>query len=399
MSAQHDGTARHPLRVVIVSRIYRPEPSAASLFLGSVSDALLEQSIEVEVLTAKPLPGQGTGSRGERVRTFPVLRDKRGYVRGYLQYMSFDIPLMFRLLFTRRPSIVFVEPPPTTGAAVRIICAIRRIPYVYDAADIWSDAAAHATSSQAVVRVLRFIEKFAMRGAKAMVTISQGVVERVAALDIDTPITVTGFGADTSTFYHSDLPLKQTFIYAGTYTELHGASILVDAFALFTETHHGYILQFIGNGNGQDEMVAKAHALGVAGQVQILESVPADQLRPMLNSAISSLATLDPNGGYEYAFTSKAYSSLASGCPVIFAGPGPTIEFMRTAAEHAPVGESVDYGAEAIAEAMRNAADNPLSTTERGHLATWAAENHSMMASARKVREVLVRTISAQGGT
>ena len=143
------------MRVTLVSRIYRPEPAAASQFLGAVADALAEDGDDVTVLTARPPRRMAVPSSRERVKTFPVLRDRDGYVRGYLPYLSFDVPLAFRLLFARRPDVVFVEPPPTTGAVVRAICALRRVPYVYDAADVWSDAANMATGSSLVITVLR----------------------------------------------------------------------------------------------------------------------------------------------------------------------------------------------------------------------------------------------------
>lgn len=377
-------------RVTVVSRIYRPEPSAASLFLGSVADALRELGCEVEVLTAKPLPGSGDGSRGERIRTFPVLRDRHGYVRGYLQYLSFDVPLAFRLLFARRPDVVLVEPPPTTGAVVRVICAIRRIPYVYDAADVWSDVAGHATSSGVVVRLLRTVERFAMGGARTLVTISQGVVDRVGQLGVRTPIVVTGFGADTSTFHYDDAPLEPLFIYAGTYSDLHGADILIDAFAQLRESHPGHRLLFIGNGTAQAGLRRRAAELGIADRVKFRESVPPEQLRPMLGAAVASLATLHPASGYEYAFASKTYSSLASGCPVIFAGPGPTAQFLREAAAEVRAGRAVEYNANAIADAMRAAADHPLDPRERHLLAEWTAKKHSLQAVARRVREAII---------
>jgi len=153
------------LRIAVVSRIYRPEPAAASLFLGAVVDALLAEGHEVDVLTATPPAGMRPESRGERVRTRRVLRDASGYVRGYAGYMSFDIPLAFRLLMLPKPHAVLVEPPPTTGAVVRMVCALRRIPYVYDAADIWSDAAQLEDVPGWVIRALRAVERFALRGA------------------------------------------------------------------------------------------------------------------------------------------------------------------------------------------------------------------------------------------
>lgn len=385
------------MRITIVSRIYRPEPSAASFYLGSVADALTAGGHEVEVLTAKPVPGQGEASRGERVKTFPVLRDANGYVRGYVQYMSFDIPLAFRLLFAKRPAAVFVEPPPTTGAVVRVVCAMRRIPYVYDAADIWSDAAGQATSSGAVVSVLRWLEKFAMRGAAELVTISHGVVERVRQLGVTTPADVTGFGADTSVFGYREVAQEKLFIYAGTYTGLHGADILIDAFAQFSDTNPGYRLRFIGNGTDQDEMLARAAELGIASAVEFADPVPAAELSPQLARAVASLATLKPGGGYEYAFTSKAYSSLATGCPVIFAGPGPTGPFLEEAATRVPVGTAVAYGAAAIAAAMRAAAETPLSPGDRQSVAAWTAEHHSMRAVAERVAARIIAVGSRAG--
>lgn len=377
------------MRIVIASRIYRPEPSAASLLLGSVADALVEGGHDVTVLTAKLPKGLAPEPRGEHVRTFPVLRDKNGYVRGYLQYMSFDVPLAFRLLFAKRPAAVFVEPPPTTGAVVRAVCAIRRIPYVYDAADIWSDAAAYATSSRLVVRVLRAFERFAMRGAHDLVAISQGVIDRVRELGVRTPAMVAGFGADTSSFGYGEAPTERVFLYAGTYTELHGADILIDAFARFSETHSGYRLQFVGNGTGEEQLARRAAELGVADAVTFEKPVPSAELQGRLLRAVASLATLLPGGGYEYAFTTKAYSSLATGCPVIFAGPGPTATFLQQAAQHAPVGVAVDYDSEAIAAAMRDAADHPLAAHERRTVAEWAAAEHSMAAVARRIADVI----------
>ena len=386
------------MRIAIVSRIYRPEPAAASFFLGAVSDALGARGHDVEVLTVTPPPGLGGGSRGERVRTFPVLRDASGYVRGYLQYMSFDIPLAFRLLTLRRPDAVFVEPPPTTGAVVRVICALRRIPYVYDAADIWSDAASQATDSSLVVRVLRWLERFAMRGATNLVTISQGVVDRIRALDISSPIAVTGFGADTSVFHYAPADTEPVFIYAGSYTGLHGADVLIDAFAQFCHTHPGYRLRFIGNGTEQEPMRARAEELGIADAVEFLESVPAAELQPQLTAALCSLATLNPDGGYEYAFTSKIYSSLAAGCPAIFSGPGPTAPFLHEAAQHVRAGVAVDYDPAQIADAMRGIADRPLSPEERRAVSEWAGEEHSMSAVAGRVADVIISAgIAGQG--
>lgn len=377
------------MRITIVSRIYRPEPSAASIYLGAVADELLAGGHDVDVITASPPKGIARLHTRERVRTFPVLRDAKGYVRGYIPYMSFDIPLAFRLLFTRRPDVVFVEPPPTTGVVVRVICSLRRIPYVYDAADIWSDAAQLEPVSPVVVRVLAALEKFALRGAAHVVTVSQGVVDRVHAFGVRRPVTVTGFGADVNEFPLTTAPAEKLFVYAGSYSPYHGADILIDAFARFLDSHPGYTLRFIGNGTEQPRVRARAAKLGITAQIEYLEPVPPSDLLPHLASAAASLATIKPDTVYEYSYASKAFSSLSAGCPVLFAGPGPTINLIENANEQVSAGIACAYDPDEIAGAMRQLADERATVQERAALSDWTAKEHSMAAVARRVAAVL----------
>lgn len=378
------------MRVMIVSRIYRPEPSAASLFLGAVADRLLSDGHRVDVLTAAPPRGSVAGSRGERIRTFPVLRDANGYVRGIVQYLSFDLPLVFRLLSARRADVVLVEPPPTTGAVVRMVCAVRRMPYVYDAADIWSDAAQLEPVSPLVVRVLRWVEGLALRGAAHTVTISQGVATRVRAFRVVRPVTVTGFGADMQEFHYEAGEPQRLFVYAGSYAPAHGAEVLVGAFAKFLQSHPGYKLRFVGNGVERPLVESRAAELGVTASIEYLDPVSPAELLPHLEAAVASLATIKPGTVYEYSFASKAFSSLAAGCPVLFAGPGPTADLIDSANEHVRAGLSCAYGEGAIALAMSELADDPVSAEHRQALSRWTAAEHSMAAVADRVAGVLL---------
>lgn len=373
----------------IVSRIYRPEPAAASFFLGAIADELVARGHTVDVLTTRPPRGLVTENSHERIRRWPVLRDRNGYVRGFVQYLSFDLPLLLRILLTRRPAVVLVELPPTTGAVVRIACTLRRIPYVYDASDVWADAIWMATSSGLVASAITTIERFAMRGADRLVAISQGVADRLAILGIDVPVTVTGFGADTDSFSYAEEASERVFIYAGSYSVWHGADVLIDAFADFCVTCPGYRLEFIGNGTERSALEEKARDFGVRESVDFIDPISAGDLASRLSGATASLATLKPGTGYDYAFTSKAYSSLAAGCPVIFAGPGPTGAFIDAANAVVAAGAVAAYDASAIADAMRHFADEPLTPRQRETLAEWTAQEHSMQAVAVRVSGVL----------
>lgn len=390
------------MRIVIATRIYSPEPSAAAFFLKTVAEELAAAGHDVRVLTT-PMPKtiQLQDSSTVSVRRFPVMRDRNGYVRGYLQYLSFDISLTFRLLFGRKADLYFVEPPPTTGAVVRVIAWLRKTPYVYDVADIWSDAARMTTSSKIVLGLLRWIELFALRGAHHGVTISDHVLERVRELGIDIPMTVVGFGADIMEFNYSlpeQTPMSLSrlaaqdhtpyFLYAGNHSEWQGAGVFIDGFARFSSYHPGYRLTFVGHGTEKESLKQHAIALGL-DTVEFYDAIPAQQLAPLLHGAIASLASLKPGIGYDYAFASKLYSSFAAGCPVVFAGPGPTAQFIGVAELSQRSGIAVDYDPESIAKALFALTASPFTPAERERLAKWTAENHSLQAAALKVVHVV----------
>ena len=388
------------MRVAIVSRIYAPEPAAAAFALRALAVRLRDRGHEVSVITTTVPPGMPIDEEpGIAVRRAPVLRDRSGYVRGYLQYLSFDLPLAFRLVFSRRHDVYVVEPPPTTGAITRVALALRRRRYVYDAADLWSDAVTMETDSRVVRAALRWVERFALRGAAAVITISDGVASRIRELGVATPIEVTGFGADTRVFRPSrgaEVTLSKEFVYAGSYSQIHGAEVFLTAFAEFTKTHRGYTLRFIGNGTERDRLAAMAAQLGVGGVSFEAPLAPAD-LAPILASAVAALASVRPGTGYEYAFATKAYSSLAAGAPVIFSGDGPTGELIdKLVRDGLHGGITAEWHPTAVAAAMRKLADEPATLHERAALAAAVERDHSLFAVADRIADVVESTRAAR---
>lgn len=377
------------MKVSIVSRIYRPEPSAATSFLGAIADNLITNGNEVTVFTSSLPKGYIRAASQEKIHAFPALRDKNKYIRGYLQYLSFDFPLFFRLLLSKKPDVYLVEPPPTTGLVVKLISKIKKVPYVYDVADIWSDAAIHATSSAFVIGMLLRIEKIALGGAAELITISRGVVQQLSKFNLKKRIHITGFGADTDNYHYIKAKITNTFIYAGTYSQLHGASILIDAFAIFSKKYPDYMLIFVGNGTEKHKLAELSANLGIEKKVQFVETVSPKVLNEMFSTAKASLATLLPGGGYEYAFTTKIYSSLASGCPVVFSGPGPTRDFLNEAKHSMYLGEVAEYDKYSISKALEHLVINSMSALQREQLAAWTDSNHSISRVAERVTNVL----------
>lgn len=405
MSRRRGGLARRPInlaelrtmRVVIASRIFEPEPSAASFRLQSLAETLAIAGHLVEVKTAKPpaaLPLTDSGAR-YTVTRWPVKRDKQGYVRGYVSYMSFDIPLFFRLLFSRRPDAVVVEPPPTTGFMVRLACALRRVPYYYYAADVWGDAAQQTGAPSWMIRIVRGLETWAWKGARVVLSVSEGVTQRITTLIGEAAITTVGNGVNSGRFLSGiteqtphDAPY---FVYAGTASEWHGAVAFIEAFALAGAELGATDLVFIGGGSEREELERRAQMLGVADRVTFLETMQPEQLAAWLRHAVASLASVRPGSGYDFAFPTKLYSSAICGAPLIYSGPGPAVAFVQTEVNGEKLGEATLYDPQAISAALVRASSSyerasaAELATRKQEVSDWAVSSVSLSSVAEKI--------------
>lgn len=375
------------MRVTIASRIFSPEPAAASFRLAALADALDEAGHEVTVLTVTDRKGQPATTRpGVRVKRAPALRDREGYIRGYAQYMSFDIPLVFRLLLSKRPSVIVAEPPPTTGLVVRVVSALKRTHYVYYAADIWSDAAESTGVPRLVVSAVRWMEAVALRGATRVIAVSDGVADRVRVLSGHERVDVITNGIDTSVFTPQGpkLDMKPYAVYAGTTSEWQGADIFIRAMPRVQHAVPDARLVFIGQGSAWDSLQELARELA-PDAVEFNGLVPPQEAAKWLRSANVGLVSLLPGLGYDFAFPTKVFAALASGTPVLFVGPGPAAEAMAGV----DFGSAVDYRVEDVADQLIRFLSGPISDELRQAASEWANENSSVAQSSRKAAAVV----------
>ena len=288
--------------------------------------------------------------------------------------------LITRLLTGPRPDVVVSEPPPTTGAAVRLACAARRIPYVYYCADIVSDAAALAGVARPVVRAVAVLEAFALRGARRVIAVSDGVARRASELGA-ARVTVVPNGVRVPEAVASGLPAGfptcsgPVFVYAGTVAHWLAPEVFIDAFELARERLGDACLVFVGQGSGWEDRAARAR--GVAG-VRLLPAVSADEADRWMARATATLASLRP-GGYDYAYPTKILASLAQGTPVIYAGPGQAARDVREGG----LGVVCALDSSQVAEAMVAFASDSVHWVGAEQARAWVRENRSVDASSR----------------
>lgn len=379
--------------VRIVSRIYVPEAAAASFRLAGVAQALRDKGVEVEVVTTTAPPGVAAYEQGT-VRRFPVLRDKEGYVRGYLQYLSFDVPAFFRVLFSPRAAVTLVEPPPTTGFFMRIAHKILGVPYVYYLPDLWGAASA-SFAPKLVVTAVKALEAFAVRGAAAVIAVNEEIAETARTMGAKSVYLIPN-GIDTDTFTDEVKPLSRAerdsvgladapyFIYTGTASEWQGASIFISALAQVIDKipHH---LVFLGKGSDWDLLKEQAARPELKGRVHVLQTLPPEETARWIAGAEAGLVSIKAGAGYDHAYPTKVLSTLACGTPVIYAGPGPA----RSDIVANSLGFCTDYSVSGISKVFSDFYAEKSTLESREKRRQWVVNNRSLRASSRAVAKVL----------
>lgn len=389
-----------PMRALIASRLFPPEVSAGAFRLGALGRALARRNAEVTVLTTRP-PRHApdiADPAGVVVRRWPVLRDRGGNVRGYIQYLSFDIPLIFRLL-ARRFDVAVAEAPPTTGLVVLIVAWLKRRPVVYYAADVWTDGVVSMAAPRPVIAVIRGLERTVLRGARGIISVSDEVTARLVELGADPArITTVGNGIDTAVFAPEVAPAADDryFVYTGTMSEWQQPDIFVRALALIADDHPNVRLRFFGQGSVQSALRSLSEEL-VPGRVSFGGVVSPAASAEWIRGAVASLVSIVPGIGYDFAKPTKTYAAAAIGTPVLFAGAGAGAELVRSA----QLGVAVEFTPEAVADAMRALLaemDNGDTENRRAERAGWAAEHASLDAVAARVSAVVSQVALARAG-
>lgn len=384
--------------MVIAARLFPPEPAAAAYRLGALARALAEQGASVKAVTTRPPRAAVSTSwsqPGVTVRRWPVLRDSAGAVRGYLQFASYDGPLLLRLLLARRPDVVVVEPPPTTGTVVRLVCRLRGVPYVYYAADVSSSAAEGIGVARPIVRVLRAVERWVMRGAAHVLAVSPGVAAEVQQLGVPSDrVTMVGTGVDTDQFAPDPGGPQQadpSVVYAGTMSEIQGAGVFVRAFGQVAATHPRATLVMLGDGAEAPALRQMAERL-CPGRVRFEGLVGADRVTQALRTANAGLASVRPARGYDFAFATKMFVSTACGTPVVYAGVGPGRQLVI---DH-DLGWATDWDVDQVAVALDLALSTAPDAARGQRLAQWTRSHASLTQIGRRAAEAVLAQLPSR---
>ncbi|MDO4918637.1 glycosyltransferase family 4 protein [Kocuria sp.] len=376
-----------PRKVVIVSRIFLPEPAAASFRLAALARGFAAEGAQVTVLTTRPPRSMADTPVDEPydIVRVPVLRDSEDYVRGVAQYLSFDVQAFARLL-VMDADIVVSEPPPTTGLAVWLSSALRRRPYIWYSPDIWTSATVNMDVPGVVTQLMRAAESVSARCAGGVITVSEAMGEelhRVTGARWD-KMFVAENGIDTATFTPEG-PAEPVpgpyFVYAGSISEWQGMDLFIEALARILPEHPEVTLQVLGRGSDLAR-VQEVAARVAPGSVVFHGVQPGERTAAFMRGSVAALASVIPHRGYDFSKPTKLYAAAACGTPSIFAGVGVAADLVTDN----QLGTPVDFTPEAVAQVMEQALQDVASGRReamRGPRSEWAREHASLAASGR----------------
>lgn len=395
------------MKVLIVATNFAPELTGSGLYTGELAHWLAKQGHNVTAIVGPPhypeweVPAEYKKKpfRVERLSNLTVLRvpmyippsSKTSSARRILMETSFTFAAMRWVvpqIFAAKPFDVAVAicPPMQSATLTMLMRLARGTPWVFHIQDLQVDAATNLgmIDNRLLISILRRIEKFILKRATYVSTITEAMRARIVSKGIDVSKTgVIPNWSDTARFAPaaSDPILREEmgagpddilFLYSGNLGEKQGLEVLVEAaHQVRSDTRLRFAIA--GQGAAKSRLQEQALALGLTNLV-FLPLYPKAVFAGVLNSADVHLV-IQRSDAADTVMPSKLTNILSVGKPAIAtATNGTTLHDVITENNTGLVVEPEK--AAALARAIRGLATDAEQRTEMGINARQYALDH-----------------------
>jgi len=332
------------LRALIYGINYAPELTGIGRYTGEMAEWLAARGMDVTVVTAPQYypawrVADGYSAiryRKERVGGVDVWRcplwvpRRPTGLRRLLHLASFalsSLPVMMWLAVRLRPRLVLVvEPPLFAAPAALLVARLCGASAWLHVQDFEVDAAFDLgmLRSRALRRTTAAIERWLMRRFDCVSTISERMVQRLAAKGVAAARTRlfpnwVDLGrirplASASELRSANFGDDQVVVlYSGNIGKKQGLETVLRAAELLAASNPGVRFVFCGDGAGRTELERAAHGLP---NVEFWPLVPAERLNDLLNAADIHVLPQRADAA-DLVFPSKLTNMLASGRVVV----------------------------------------------------------------------------------
>lgn len=354
------------MRILFISQYFPPEMGAPAARVHELARRWAARGHDVTVLTG--FPNHPTGivrpeyrgrwvMRESRdgihvVRTFLYATPNRAVVKRSVAYVSFMLSAALAGPFvTRRPDVVLATSPQfLVGLAGWIVAAVKRRPFVLEVRDLWPDsivAVGALPEAHLVVRLLRRLERFLYRRARAVVVVTRSFVGELAARGVPPcRIKVVTNGVDLALFgrlvdranVRRRLGFENRFVcsYVGTVGMAHGLETILDAAEILRGKAPDVVFAIVGEGARRADVEAEAVRRGL-DNVVFLGQRPREEVPDLLAASDVAIILLRASPLFRTVLPSKMFEAMGSATPVILGVEGEAADRLREAGAGVPI--------------------------------------------------------------
>ncbi|TWT99884.1 putative glycosyl transferase [Botrimarina colliarenosi] len=366
MSREASSLAKRP-RVLILSQVYVPDPTAVGQYLADAAEALVARGNDVRVITSargfddptQKYPLRETLGGVEIVRMPFASFGKKTIAHRLAGMVVFLAQALVRGLFTPRLGAILVSTSPPLASFVAVIIGfVRRAPITYWAMDLNPDQMiqlGRIKETALSARVFDWFNRRILRNAAHIVALDRFMGERLCRKhDVSDKLTVMppwphaehdgGVPHDENPFRREHgLEGKFVVMYSGNHALTNPIETLLDA-AVRMQDREDLVFMFIGGGVRKKSVEATIAQHKPTNLIS-LPYQPLESIRCSLSAADVHLVTLG-DAVVGCVHPCKVYGALALGRPILYAGPWPShvTDLLSEDDPAARIGWSVEHG-------------------------------------------------------
>ena len=330
---------QNSLRVLIVSQYFWPE----GFRINEVAKTLLDNGVEVEVLTGKPNYPQGKVFAGYRawgcqresyngitINRIPLLARGDGGWRLALNYLSFVMsglicsPWMLR---RKKFDVIFIYAPSPILQAIPAIFLgwMKGCPVVLWVQDLWPESlsATGHVKNRSVLNMVGWVVRFIYRHTDLLLVQSEAFVAPVKALASGTPVRYLPNSVDESFLHPPMVAVPQVagmeagfcVMFAGNIGAAQAVDVIVEAAALLKDCSDIHFV-VLGEGSSRAWMLKEVQQRGLSN-LHLPGRFPVETMPGFMQKASVLLVTLADQPIFAATVPNKVQAYMAAGRPII----------------------------------------------------------------------------------
>lgn len=337
------------LDILFLTQYFPPESNAPANRVYEFAKTWVEIGHRVQVLTGFPNHPRGVIHPGYRrkvfmrekmdgievMRTFTFAAANKGRIRRMVQFACFLVSAVVQGAFATKKCdlIVATSPQLLVALAGYLLSVLLRKPFVMEVRDIWPEAilAVGLMKPGPLITMLEKIERFLYRRAQAIVVVTEGFAEKIAAKGIPAEkIMVVPNAVDLRQFNvledkseakaEYDLGDKFLVSYVGTHGMAHNLSTVIEVAERLQNRADIHFL-FVGDGAERERIKALAEEKGLRN-VTLLGQQPRHLVPRFIGMSDVCLVPLRNTPLFHSTIPSKIYEIFACGVPLIIGVDG-----------------------------------------------------------------------------